>query len=96
MATEERITSAKLFDFHEYLLSYQNNSEMKKENCGLDVLVVFGAKIRNLSKKKGNGFHIQGSQQAQMEAEQWLSAYHYESLRPTLFCNVVDDFAALD
>ena len=78
--TAERVTSKDLFAFHEYLIENEQDSQMCKENGDLDVLEVFGAKVRNLSKKKGNGFHIQGNTFAQKEAEAWLSEYHCHCL----------------
>ena len=78
--TSERLASKDLFAFNEYLVKNEHHSQMCKENGDLDVLQVFGAKVRNLGRKKGNGFHIQGSTCAQKKTEAWLSAYHCHSL----------------
>ena len=90
METLQRITSDDLFPFNVYLVANGQISCIRKENNGLPVLEAFGAKIRNLGKKKGNGFHIQGSAHAQRKAEAWLATYHFRSSVPDI-SHIVDE-----
>ena len=83
MDTIRQITSADLFPFAEWLRLHGEKAEMRKENGNLDVLEFCGAKIRNLAKKNGSGFHIQGIEYVRTKAEHWLAAYHFASLLPT-------------
>ena len=79
MATTKRITSNDLAQFQDYLLKNGQICYISEENGGVPVLQAFGSKMRNLGKKTGNGFHIQGCWCSQRKTETWLAMYHFQS-----------------